>query len=245
MGTALFSFPAFFPAHFSHPFFPLVFSRPFFPPVSSLASLYLAAGRVCLGSNTKLTPNPAVLPCHHRRQFRILCRICFRRRCVLIVDSAATTKDWAPPGMSGTGLRRAGTGRCYLPGGAAWWGIRVPSSTRSLFGGGRVGHDRCRGSRPPRRWYVAVSGRRTSTSVAIWLRWTSGSPIPGSFFRDLTWAMILWWFLLFGCSPPAAQDPRVDVQFDWARCIIRDVLVIFIWYYCCINWIIWDVENWD
>jgi hypothetical protein len=81
-----------------------------------------------------------------------------------------------------------------------------------------------------------VSGRRTSTSVATWLRWTSGSPIPGSFFRDLTQPMILWWFLLFGCSPPVAQEPRVDVQFDWARCI-SDIM----WYYCCINWIIWDV----
>ena len=138
--------------------------------------------------------------------------------------------------MSGTGLHRAGTGRCYLPGRAAWWGIGVSSSTRSFFGGGRVGHNRCRGSRPPRMWYVAVSGRRTSTYVATWLRWTTCSPIPGSFFRDLTRAMFLWWFLLFGCSPPATQEPGVDVQFDWARCI-SDIM----WYYCCINWIIRDV----
>ena len=161
--------------------------------------------------------------------------------------------------MSGTGLHRAGTGRCYLPGRAAWWGIGLPSSTRSFFGSGRVGHFWCGGSRPRRRWYIAVSVRRTSTSVATWLRWTTTSPIPGSLFRDLTPAMILWWFLLFGCSPPMAQEPGVDVQFDWARCLvilydniwavlvmlydnIRDVLVIIFdnirW---CINWIIRDV----
>ena len=104
--------------------------------------------------------------------------------------------------MSGTGLRRAGIGRCYLPGGVGWWGAS-PSLTRSLFGGGRVGQWRCRGFRTPRRWYVTVSARRTSTSVATWLRWRAGSTIPGRFFRDLTGAMILWWFLPFGCPPPA------------------------------------------
>ena len=44
---------------------------------------------------------------------------------------------------------------------------------------------------PPQRWYVTVSARRTSTSVATWLRWRAGSTIPGRFFRDLTGAMIL------------------------------------------------------
>ena len=38
---------------------------------------------------------------------------------------------------------------------------------------------------------VTVSARRTSTSVATWLRWRAGSTIPGRFFRDLTGAMIL------------------------------------------------------
>ena len=45
--------------------------------------------------------------------------------------------------------------------------------------------------RPRLMWYVAVSGMRTITSIATWLRWTSGSPIPGRFFEDLTRAMIL------------------------------------------------------
>ena len=48
-----------------------------------------------------------------------------------------------------------------------------------------------------------MSARRTSTSVATWLHWRAGSTILGRFFRDLTAAMILLWFLLFGCPPPA------------------------------------------
>ena len=135
------------------------------------------------------------------------------RRCparILAVDPSATTSSRP---MSGTGLRRAGTGRSYLPGRATWWGTRLLSSTRSFFGGGRVGHYRCRGSRPPRRWYVVVSGRRTSMSVVIWLHWMSCSPIPGRVFSRLTRAMLVWWFLISGCSPPAAQDPRVVVVF--------------------------------
>ena len=133
------------------------------------------------------------------------------RRCparILAVDPSATTSSRP---MSGTGLRRAGTGRCCLEGHAAWWGTRprVPSSTLISFGGVRVGQFRCGGTRPRRRWYVAVSGRRTSTSVARWLHWTSGSPIPGRFFGQMTGDMILWWFLVFGCPPPAPQEPRV------------------------------------
>ena len=104
--------------------------------------------------------------------------------------------------MSGTGLLRTGIGRCYLPGDVGWWG-GSPLLTRSLFGGGRVGQWRCWGFRTPRRWYVTVSARRTSTSVATWLHWRAGSTIPGRFSRDLTGAMILWWFLIFGCPPPA------------------------------------------
>ncbi len=60
--------------------------------------------------------------------------------------------------MSGTGLRRAGTGRCYLPGGAAWWGAS-PSLTRTFFGGGRVGQWWCGGLRTPRGWYVTMSAK--------------------------------------------------------------------------------------
>jgi len=130
----------------------------------------------------------------------------FRRRCrARILVTVAPRGFLTGCVISGTGLRRAGTGRWFL-GRAAWWGIRVLSSTRSFFGGGRVGHSRCRGSRPPRWWYADVSGRRISTSVATWLRWTPGSPVPGRFFRDLTRATSLWWFLLFGCSPPAGAD---------------------------------------
>ena len=124
---------------------------------------------------------------------------CFRRRCPY----------WTTGAMSGTGLPRAGTGRWYLPGRAAWWGIRVTSSTRILFGGSRVGHARCSGSRPPMRWCVAVSGRRRSTSVATCTCWRRSIVISGRFFRGilLTRAMCLWWFLLFGCAAPPAQHP--------------------------------------
>ena len=121
--------------------------------------------------------------------------------------------------MCGTGLHRAGTVRCYLPGRAAWWGIRVTSSTRIFCGGSRVGHARCRGSRPPRRWYVAVSGRRMSTSIATCIYWIGSMTVGGRFFRGflLTWAMTLWGFLLFGCAAPAAQHPAaqepVEVSF--------------------------------
>ena len=89
------------------------------------------------------------------------------RRCparILAVDPSATTSSRP---MSGTGLRWAGTGRCCLEGRAAWWGTRprVPSSTLISFGGVRVGQFQCGGTRPRRRWYVAVSGRRISTSI--------------------------------------------------------------------------------
>ena len=149
--------------------------------------------------------------------------------------------------MSGTGLRRAGIGRCYLPGGVGWWGAS-PSLTRSLFGGGRVGQWRCRGFRTPRRWYVTVSARRTSTSVATWLRWRAGSTIPGRFFRDLTGAMILWWFLIFGCPPPATipvgrygssciSDAILVIIFDDVRTPRDDVLLLII-IECMLIWIL-------
>ena len=93
--------------------------------------------------------------------------ICSRhRRClsrILVVDS--TEEAYLIRGaMSRTGLRRAGTGRCYLSGGVAWWGAS-PLLTQTFFGGGRVVQWRCGGLRTLRRWYVTVSARRTSTSV--------------------------------------------------------------------------------
>ena len=107
--------------------------------------------------------------------------LCSRRWCLVFLDKAAATCSRGA--MSGSGLRRAGTGRCYLPGRAAWWGIWVTSSNWIFFGGGRMGHARCRGNRPPRRWYVVVSERRTSTSVATCICWTGYIPIHGRFFR--------------------------------------------------------------
>ena len=123
----------------------------------------------------------------------------------------------APPrsrrsGMSGTGLPRAGTGRCHLLGSVAWWGFRVPSPTRILFGGTRWGHTHMGfgiwGRRTPRWWYVAVSGTRTRTSVATWCRWPGTIEMGGRLFRGiliLAWAMHLLGFHIFGCAPPPAQ----------------------------------------
>ena len=145
---------------------------------------------------------------HHLKNVTLLLRhiVFCCQRCparILAVDTSATTSCFREP-MSGTGLHRASTGRCYLQGRDAWWGTRprVPSSTLISFGGVRVGHFRCGGSRPRRRWCVAVSGRRTSMPVATWLLGTLGSPIPGRFFGEITRAMIQWWFLHFGCPPP-------------------------------------------
>jgi hypothetical protein len=135
---------------------------------------------------------------------------CFRRRCPY----------WATGAVSGTGLPRAGTGRCYLAGLAAWWGFRVTSSTRILFGGSRVGQTRCSGSRPPMRWYVAVSGRRTSTSVGTWPCWRGSTVTFGRFVRGclFTRAMSLWWFLLFGCAlRPPLSSPRFRTRLECLR----------------------------
>ena len=172
------------------------------------------------------------------------------RRCparILAVDPSATTSSRP---MSGTGLRRAGIGRCYLPGDVGWWG-GSPLLTRFFFGGGRVGQWRCRGFRTPRRWYVTVSARRTSTSVATWLHWRACSTIPGRFFRDLTGAMILWWFLLFGCPPPASipvgrygssciSDAILVIIFDDVRTPRDDVLLLII-IECMLIWILYFI----
>ena len=153
--------------------------------------------------------NPSFKKCYFTfAAYSICCRRCPAR--ILAVEPFATTSCFRGP-MSGIGLRRAGTRRCYLQGRGAWWGTRprVLSSTLISFGGIRVGHFRCGGSRPRRRWYVAVSGRRTSTSIATWFLWTSGSPIPGRFFGQMTGDMVPWWFLLSGCPLLAPQEPWV------------------------------------
>ena len=113
-----------------------------------------------------------------------------------LLDVMGDVRDWAPPGWHWemiSDVRRLVRNR-------------VLSSTRIFFGGGRVGHSRCRGSRPPSGLYADVSGRRTSMSVATWWRWTPGHSGPGRFFRDLTRATSSWWFLLFGWTPSAAPD---------------------------------------
>jgi hypothetical protein len=128
-------------------------------------------------------------------------------------------RPWCPTrstrwAMFGSGLHRAGTGRCHLLERAAWWGIQGPLMTRISFGGGRVGQARCGGRRPPKRWYVDVSERRTSTSVAICICWISLLIGVGRFFRDLTLAMVPLAFHIFGLLPSVAQH-QVDVDYSW------------------------------
>jgi hypothetical protein len=76
-----------------------------------------------------------------------------------------------------------------------------------------MGQARCRGRRPPRRWYVDVSERRTSTCVATCICWIGFLTGLGRFFRDLTLAMIPLAFYIFGLFPSVAQH-QVDVDYS-------------------------------
>ena len=86
-----------------------------------------------------------------------------RRRPVRDDVQPTHVRDWASPGWHWE----------VLPGGARRL-MRNPAPgpvvDPDVIGGVRVGQFRCGGTRPRRRWYVAVSGRRTSTSIATWLR---------------------------------------------------------------------------
>jgi hypothetical protein len=76
-----------------------------------------------------------------------------------------------------------------------------------------MGQARCGGRRPPRRWYVDVLERRTSTSVAIFISWIGLLTGVGRFFRDLTLAMIPLAFHIFGLLPSVTQH-QVDVDYS-------------------------------
>src|SRR3954468_23486587 len=125
-----------------------------------------------------------------------------------LLDGMRNIRNWAPPGWHWEVISEA---RRL---------VRNPvlSSTRIFFGGGRVGHNRCGGSRPPSGSYADVSGRRTSTFVATWRRWAPGHAGPGGFFRDLTLATSSWWFLLFGWPPSAAPDVVYCISHAYACC---------------------------
>jgi hypothetical protein len=109
--------------------------------------------------------------------------------------------------MFESGLRRAGTRRFHLLEHAAWCGIWGPLLTRICFGVGRVGQARCRGRRPPRRWYIDVSDRRTSTSVATFICWIGLLTGIGRFFRgshisyDPVSVPHLWFVTIRGSAP--------------------------------------------
>ena len=143
---------------------------------------------------------------------------------------------WA---MFGTGLHRGGTGRRYLPGGAGWWGASL-SLTRTFFGGGRVGQWRYRGSRTPQRWCVTVSVRRMRTSVATYLRWSTGSPIPGRFSRDLTGAMI-------SCDGSFSVGIHCPRRYPSCARVLVVLVMLYVWHH---SWCISDnirrcTDAWD
>jgi hypothetical protein len=111
-------------------------------------------------------------------------------------------RDWAPPGWHWEVLPSGACGLVRNPGpiidpNLLWWRSCGPRAVQR--------------EPPSGRWYFVVSESRTSTSVVTCMCWTGCIPTLGRFFRNLTWAMILWGFLLFGCPPPAAQD-LVDVE---------------------------------
>ena len=116
-----------------------------------------------------------------------------------------------------------------------------------------MGHSRCRGSRPPSELYADVLGRRTSMSVATWWRCTPGHGGPWRFFRDLTRATSLWWFLFFGWPPSVGPDVVYcisHVLYVWVLryiCMTKHYasyivlplyysIYMYEWYYCCILW---------
>jgi hypothetical protein len=76
-----------------------------------------------------------------------------------------------------------------------------------------VGQAWCGGRRPPRRWYIDVSERKTSTFVATYIYWIGLLTGVGRFFRDLTLAMIPLVFHIFGLLPSMAQH-QVDVDYS-------------------------------
>ena len=94
-------------------------------------------------------------------------------------------RDWAPPGWHWV----------VLPGGARRL-VRNPTSgpvvDPDLLWWRSCGPHSVQRQPARRRWCVAVSGRKMSTSIATWLLWTtSGSPLLGGFFRQMTGDMIL------------------------------------------------------
>jgi hypothetical protein len=111
-----------------------------------------------------------------------------------------------------------------------------------------VGQAWCGGRQPPRRWYVDVSERRTSTSVATYICWIGLQAGVGRFFRDLTLAMILLAFHIFGLFPSVAQH-QVNVDYLllywWIICYCTGGLFVFVllrsirdvlcnwWIICC------------
>jgi hypothetical protein len=128
-------------------------------------------------------------------------------------DQMGDVRKWAPPGwhweVSPVGARSLvrNLGPVVDPD-LLWWRSRGPGAV-------------WREARPPRRWYVDVLERRTSTSVATCICWIGLQIGVGRFFRDLTLAMIPLAFHIFGLFPSVAQH-QVDV----------DNLLLYWWIIC-------------
>ena len=109
------------------------------------------------------------------------------------LDQRGHVRDWAPPGwfweVLPSGGRRLVRSQPVVDPILVWWRSRGPVTVPRLPDTAEVVRHRV--------------SEEDEHSVATWLRWRAGPTIPGRFFRDLTGAMILWWFLLFGCPSPA------------------------------------------
>ena len=138
-----------------------------------------------------------------------------------LLNQRGAVRDWAPPGWhwevlpSGARSLVRNRGLVVDPE-LLWWRSRGPLSVQR--------------EPPPQRVYVAMSGRRMSTSVATCICWIGSIAIPGRFFRGflITWAMTLWGFLIFGCAAPAAQHSAAQdpVEVSLRGSCMGDVLVI-------------------
>jgi hypothetical protein len=119
-------------------------------------------------------------------------------------DQMGDVREWAPLGwhweVSHAGARSLvrNLGPIVDPD-LLWWRSLRPGAVQRKW--------------PPRRWYVDVSERRTSTSVATFICWIGLLTGVGQFFRDLTLAMILLAFHIFGLLPSVAQH-QVDVDYS-------------------------------
>jgi hypothetical protein len=89
------------------------------------------------------------------------------------LDVSIEVRDWAPPGWHWEVLPSGARNLVRKPGHVIdldllWWRSRGPGAVQR--------------ESAPGRWYVAISERRISTSVATCMCWKGGLPTHGRFF---------------------------------------------------------------